>query len=132
MEADFPQIPDKVYFRIGEVSDLVGVEPHVLRYWESEFALIRPFRGKSKQRLYRRKDVQLLLVINSLLHQQGYTLAGAKKYLKQMPAEAFSSLPSCEEKKRPVDTDILQQIKQELRNILEYLDLQKDSEGKTS
>ncbi len=132
MEADFPHIPDKVYFRIGEVSDLVGVEPHVLRYWESEFALIRPFRGKSKQRLYRRKDVQFLLVIKMLLHQQGYTLAGAKKYLKQMPFDTLVAQTVCEEEKRPADTHMLQQIKQELRNILEYIGIQKDSEGKSS
>jgi DNA-binding transcriptional MerR regulator len=75
-------IPDKVYFRIGEVSDLVGVEPHVLRYWESEFSVIRPRRAKSNQRLYRRQDVENLLLVKTLLHQQGYTISGARKFLK--------------------------------------------------
>ena len=81
--ADAPvlDIPDKAYFRIGEVSRLVGVDTHVLRYWESEFAIIKPFRGKSKQRLYRRQDVDNLLLVKQLLHEQGYTIAGAKKVL---------------------------------------------------
>ena len=76
-----PDIPNNAYFRIGEVSRLVGVDTHVLRYWESEFSIIRPFRGKSKQRLYRRQDVDNLLQVKQLLHEQGYTIAGAKKVL---------------------------------------------------
>lgn len=80
-DAPAPDIPDKAYFRIGEVSRLVGVDTHVLRYWESEFNVIRPFRGKSKQRLYRRQDVDNLLLVKQLLHEQGYTIAGAKKVL---------------------------------------------------
>ena len=76
-----PEIPDKAYFRIGEVSRLVGVDTHVLRYWESEFSIIRPFRGKSKQRLYRRQAVATLLQVKCLLHEEGYTIAGAKKAL---------------------------------------------------
>lgn len=75
------QIPDKVYFRIGEASRLVGVDTHVLRYWETEFPKIKPFRGKSKQRLYRRQDIETLLLIKSLLHDEGYTIAGARKLL---------------------------------------------------
>ena len=75
-------IPDKVYFRIGEVSDLVGVDQHVLRYWESEFKVIRPRRAKSNQRLYRRQDVENLLLIKTLLHNEGYTISGARKLLK--------------------------------------------------
>ncbi len=76
------QIPDRKYFRIGEVGKLVGVDPHVLRYWETEFSIIRPHRGKSKQRLYRKGDVQNLLRIKVLLHDEGYTISGARKVLK--------------------------------------------------
>lgn len=76
------QIPDKVYFRIGEVSDLIGVKPHVLRYWESEFKVIRPRRAKSNQRLYRRQDVETLFLIRELLHGRGYTISGARKFLE--------------------------------------------------
>jgi len=75
-------IPDKKYFRIGEVGKLVGVDPHVLRYWETEFSIIRPHRGKSKQRLYRQRDVRNLLRIKVLLHDEGYTISGARKVLK--------------------------------------------------
>lgn len=77
------KIPDKVYFRIGEVSSLVGVDPHVLRFWESEFTVIKPRRAKSNQRLYRKKDVENLLLIKSLLHGEGYTISGARKFLKK-------------------------------------------------
>ena len=77
---DTTKVPDKKYFRIGEVSTLVGVDTHVLRYWETEFNIIKPFRGKSKQRLYRRKDVINLLKIRNLLHVQGYTINGARKF----------------------------------------------------
>ena len=76
------EIPDKVYFRIGEVSDLVGVDQHVLRYWETEFKVIRPRRAKSNQRLYRKQDVENLLLIKTLLHNEGYTISGARKFLK--------------------------------------------------
>ncbi len=75
-------IPDKLYFKIGEVAKLADVPTHVLRYWESEFPAIRPKRTKSKQRLYRKKDVELILQIQSLLHGQGYTIAGARKFLE--------------------------------------------------
>lgn len=75
------QIPDKLYFKIGEVSKLADVAPHVLRYWESEFSDIKPKRATSKQRLYRREDVELILVIKNLLHVQGYTIAGARKLI---------------------------------------------------
>jgi DNA-binding transcriptional MerR regulator len=75
-------IPDKLYFKIGEVAKIADVPTHVLRYWESEFPAIRPKRTKSKQRLYRKKDVELILQIQSLLHGQGYTIAGARNFLE--------------------------------------------------
>lgn len=75
-----PEIPDKLYFRIGEVADLVGVEAHVLRYWETEFRL-RPARSASGQRLYRKSDLARFLRVRQLLHEEGYTIAGARKLL---------------------------------------------------
>ena len=75
-------IPNKRFFRIGEVSRIVGVPTHVLRYWEKEFPLIRPHRTPSKQRLYRRRDVQMLLRLKNLLHDEKYTIAGARKKLR--------------------------------------------------
>ncbi len=74
-------MPDKLYFRIGEVADLVGVEPHVLRYWETEFKM-RPHRSSSGQRLYRKRDIGRFLRIQKLLHSEGFTIAGARKVLK--------------------------------------------------
>jgi len=76
-------IPDKLYFKIGEVSDIVGVEPYVLRYWESEFNLVKPSRTKSRQRLYIRKDLESILEIKNLLYNEKFTIAGAKKKLRK-------------------------------------------------
>ncbi|MBI5582288.1 MAG: MerR family transcriptional regulator [Deltaproteobacteria bacterium] len=78
-EATAVLIPDKQYFKIGEVSSLTGLEPYVLRYWETEFKSIRPVRMGSNQRLYRRRDVEIILEIKHLLYKEGFTIAGAKK-----------------------------------------------------
>jgi len=77
-----PQIPDKLFFRIGEVAKIVGVKPHVLRYWETEFNDIRPQKTKSNHRVYARKDVETLLLIKDLLHKQRFTIEGARKALR--------------------------------------------------
>jgi DNA-binding transcriptional MerR regulator len=74
-------IPDKRFFRIAEVSRIVGVPTHVLRYWEREFSVLRPLRTPSNQRLYRRNDILMLLQIKTLLHREHYTIAGARKKL---------------------------------------------------
>ena len=74
-------IPDKLYFRISEVSKLTGLEPYVLRYWETEFKLIKPVRTKSRHRLYKRKDLDVIFEIKYLLYEEQYTIAGAKKKL---------------------------------------------------
>lgn len=73
-------LPDKLYFRIGEVAELVGVDAHVLRYWEAEFKL-RPHRSASGQRLYRKQDVARFLRVRQLLHEEGFTIAGARRVL---------------------------------------------------
>lgn len=77
-----PEIPDKVYFKISEVAELVGVEPYVLRYWETEFPQLRPTRAPSQQRLYRREDLEILLEIKRLLYEEKFTIAGAKKQIR--------------------------------------------------
>jgi len=104
------------------VSNLVGVDTHVLRYWETEFAIIKPFRGKSKQRLYRRQDVENLLHIKGLLHDEGYTISGARRFLKSLhhheqieSGKVFSSKLSNNEE------PLLHLIKMELRGILEQI-----------
>jgi DNA-binding transcriptional MerR regulator len=78
------EIPDKLYFKIGEVAELAGVKPHVLRYWESEFGSFRPVKSKTNQRLYKRKDIELVLQLKELLHNQGYTISGARKKLREL------------------------------------------------
>jgi DNA-binding transcriptional MerR regulator len=81
-------IPEKAYFRIGEVSRILNVEPYVIRYWETEFHTVKPVRTKTAQRLYRRKDVKELLTIRDLLYAQRFTIDGAKKQLIKMRGES--------------------------------------------
>jgi DNA-binding transcriptional MerR regulator len=76
-------IPEKLYYKIGEVSEITGIEPYVLRYWESEFRIVSPSRTHSKQRLYRKKDLELILEIKKLLYEEKFTIAGAKKKLQK-------------------------------------------------
>ena len=78
------QIPDKLYFKIGEVAQLMGVEPYVLRYWETEFPEIAPAKSKSKQRLYKREDVEHIAQIKNMLHKQGFTIKGARQKLVEL------------------------------------------------
>jgi DNA-binding transcriptional MerR regulator len=115
------EIPDKLHFKIGEVSKIAGVAPHVLRYWESEFNVIQPKRMGSKQRLYRRADVELILTIKRLLHEQGYTIAGARKVLEDpTPSEPLAN-PSTQ-KPQPAELDRqLGSIKQELMALKKIL-----------
>ena len=80
-------IPEKSYFRIGEVSKLLGVAPYVIRYWESEFKSVKPMRAKSDQRLYRRKDVEELMAIKKLLYDEKYTISGARKRLVELKGQ---------------------------------------------
>lgn len=89
-----PQIPEKLYFKIGEVSKIVGVKPYVLRYWETEFKEIGPIKSRSNQRLYRRKDVEALLAIRKLLYQDGFTISGARKKVKELMRGADVSTPT--------------------------------------
>ena len=80
-------LPSKLYFRIGEVAELVGVEPHVLRYWEREFRAIRPTKSAKGQRVYSRRDVENLMRVRELLYREGFTIAGAKKKLQRAGVE---------------------------------------------
>ncbi|MCP5468168.1 MAG: MerR family transcriptional regulator [Deltaproteobacteria bacterium] len=80
-------IPDKLYFRIGEVAKIVGVKAYVLRYWEKEFPQLAPSKSRSKQRLYRREEVELLLQIKNLLYDERFTINGARQRLEELKAE---------------------------------------------
>ena len=108
-------IPEKLYFKIGEISQITGVEPYVLRYWESEFKIVTPVRTHSKQRLYRRRDLELILEIKKLLYDEKFTIAGAKKKLRKMKAN--------DEKQMKLDLpekkyhNALLQVKKELEDL---------------
>ena len=105
------QIPDdKRYFRIGEASRIIGVEPYVLRYWESEFPQVRPERADSNQRTYQREDLENLLTVKKLLYEEKMTIEGAKRRLRQEQGNKIS-----------VDSAVLDDIKIELSKILKML-----------
>lgn len=104
-----PQIPDKLYFRIGEVCGLTGVAAHVLRFWESEFPQLSPGRTEAGQRLYSRSDIEQVLKIKYLLYHKKFTLKGAKKYLKSR-------------KKSRENLDFLEEITAELVAIRDLLE----------
>lgn len=80
-------LPDRQFFKIGEAAEIVGVKTHVLRYWETEFPSIKPLKTRGAHRMYRRADVELLCVIHKLLHHEGYTIAGARKRIRELRAE---------------------------------------------
>jgi len=86
-------LPDKLFFKIGEVADIVGVKPHVLRYWETEFAALRPLKTRGAHRVYKRRDVELAVLIRRLLHEQGYTIPGARKKLRELGRDRVTSEP---------------------------------------
>jgi len=113
-------IPDKLYFKIGEVCKITGTKQHVLRYWESEFAVIRPHRATSKQRLYRRVDVESILLIKKLLQEEGFTIAGAKKYLSRHKNEHKEAEAALEPS--PQASEMRGQLKKELLQIKRLLE----------
>jgi DNA-binding transcriptional MerR regulator len=117
-----PEIPDKLYFKIGEVSDLLGVEPYVLRYWESEFAALSPKKSGTGHRLYRRKDVELLLRIKHLLYDRKFTIEGARQTLhEELRAPKARAAKATTVQRDLFSLDPLPEIRRELAGILEIL-----------
>ncbi|MBI2178455.1 MAG: MerR family transcriptional regulator [Candidatus Tectomicrobia bacterium] len=137
------QIPDKLFFKIGEVAELTGTKPHVLRYWESEFKMLRPAKGESGQRIYRRKDVELIFAIKRLLYEENFTIAGAKKQLQRLrgvrgetarvkpapakapadPSPALPFEPAPEPDSEPPQPAVdLAWLRKEIQGILDILD----------
>lgn len=119
-------IPHKLYFRIGEVARIVGVKPYVLRYWESEFAVLRPEKTASGHRLYRRRDVEILLDIKRLLYDEKFTISGAKKRLREVGKEGEAPLPAeSAEQNQAVETDrqrdVLVSIRKDLLDLYKML-----------
>jgi DNA-binding transcriptional MerR regulator len=125
-----PFVPKKLYYKIREVCEIVGVEAHVLRFWESEFPALSPPKTKSGQRIYRPKDIELLLQIRRLLYEEGFTIAGARKQLSanaEIPSAASDKKEPSPDKDEPKterapDPDRLKKVKAELQNILTLLD----------
>jgi len=109
-------IPDKSYFRIGEVSRLLHVQPYVIRYWESEFKTVRPIRTRSDQRLYRYRDVEELLLIRKLLYKENFTINGARKQLRKMRSEE-----GCSAFAKDGQEEILAEVEKGLRQIRDLL-----------
>ena len=114
------EIPDKTYFKIGEVSEIAGVDAHVLRFWEKEFPSIKPNRELSKQRLYRREDVETILHIKELLYEEGFTIAGARKLLRK---EKQSGQQAAEETEITLKAKpFFEKVKGELQEIKKILE----------
>ena len=114
-------IPDKLYFRIGEVSEILGVEPYVLRYWETEFPSVGPKKSDAGHRMYRRKEVELLLKIKYLLYDKKYTIEGARQYLNSEAKLAKRKHPVKNEQRELFSLEALPEIRRELVAILELL-----------
>jgi len=124
-----PEIPDKLYFRIGEVSRLAGIKPYVLRFWETEFSSLGPKKSGKGHRLYRRKDVELVLEIKRLLYDKRYTIEGARKFLDSRGREGAAKTPEAVNRKTgrsqgdlfQSSGPLLEEIRKELNAILEIL-----------
>ena len=123
-EDENPISYDRLYYRIVEVSRITGLKPHVLRYWESEFKVIKPHKGGSLQRLYRRKDLDLILKIKKLLYEEGFTIAGAKKKIRDLERleNKQMKLKLVEKKSDGKDHELLASVKEELKGIRRMLE----------
>jgi DNA-binding transcriptional MerR regulator len=130
---DSRQIPNKLFFKIGEVCEITDTQPYVLRYWESEFPALAPAKNSSGQRIYRRKDIETVLRIKQLLYEEGFTIAGAKKRLegemggRSTTPSTMAGLPETEVTNvgaPPADDlrALLQEVREELRGMLTVLD----------
>jgi DNA-binding transcriptional MerR regulator len=116
------EIPDKLYFRIGEVSRLCDVPSYVLRFWENEFPQLKPNKGGTGQRLYRRRDVETVLHIKSLLYDEGYTIPGARQVIKSEHRQKTSQLPlAIEATPQAASTPQLRRLHKDLRDLLQHL-----------
>ena len=122
-------LPDKLFFKIGEVADIVGVKTHVLRYWETEFGALRPKKTRGAHRQYTRKDVELAMHIRQLVHDEGYTIDGAKKKLRETGHHRRTS-PSAPHAAREVALKAeLLGLRESLLGLLRALDEEPDDRG---
>lgn len=119
-----PISSERLFYRIGEVSRITGLKPHVLRYWETEFRVIKPHKAGSLQRLYRKKDLDMILKIKKLLYEEGFTIVGAKKKIRDMEREENQKLKSKRVEGKPVEKEreLLSLIREELKGIQKMLE----------
>lgn len=119
----YPSFPDKLFYKIGEVSKIVGVEPYVLRYWETEFPFIKPRKSKSGQRVYIKKDIELLLQVKRLLYQERYTIEGVRKKLgintQENDKQKIESIT--QRKSSQITSQFIEHIKKRLKEILNQI-----------
>lgn len=122
-------IPDRLYFRIGDVSGLLGLPAYVLRFWETEFPQLKPTKSGTGQRMYRRREVELALRIKTLLYEEGFTIAGARQQLKleSKPSKMQSGLPF---PKPAADQNGLKRIRRELQEVLDMLSAKPKAENR--
>ena len=119
------QIPNKLFFKIGEVCEITDTQPYVLRYWESEFPSLAPAKNSSGQRIYRRRDIETVMRIKQLLYEEGFTIAGAKKRLETEMAGRVVTPGGVADTPTPKDDkgrQALLQVREQLREILTLLD----------
>ena len=122
-------IPNKLFFKIGEVCEITDTQPYVLRYWESEFPALAPAKNSSGQRIYRRRDIETVLRIKQLLYEEGFTIAGAKKRLEtemagrgNTPQSQAAAVVQSEESADDPTRKALQEVRETLREILTLLE----------
>lgn len=111
-------LPDKIYFKIGEVARLTGVKPYVLRYWETEFRSIQPVKSRSGQRLYRKRDVELILRIKELLYEQRFTIEGARRKVREDLGEGEPEAPETPATPATDDVEAIREVRGAVGEIL--------------
>lgn len=119
---DRRELPAKLYYRIGEVAGIVGVEPHVLRYWETEFRSVRPQKSAKGQRIYSRRDVETLLKVRELLYAHRFTIAGAKRKLREGGIEPLATEQGATSEETQRMREALMTIRGELVSLMNELD----------
>lgn len=115
-------LPDKLFFKIGDVAQIVGVQTHVLRYWESEFAALKPMKTRGSHRVYKRRDVELAMLIKRLVHDEGFTISGARKKLRELGRDRVKSESDPEAVREVGAKADLLAIRRSLVDVLDMLD----------
>jgi DNA-binding transcriptional MerR regulator len=121
LERELRAVPDRNYFRIGEVAKITGVKPYVLRYWETEFKEMAPPKSRSNQRMYRRREVETILRVKHLLYRERFTIEGARKRLAEMQREARSEAAAAAPAEVPASVSALSRLRGQLEKARDRL-----------